>query len=105
MDLFDAALSREARDAGLALVGYNAADFIPLGLMMIGRLAPGFYTGEDVRRQLNAGGVYPHDAHAYGALINVAVRRGLLKATGRWVPMTAISSHARKTAEYEKVNG
>lgn len=100
--LFDAAASREARDAGLALVGYNAADFIPLGLMMIGRLAPWTYTGEDIRRQLTAAGITPHHANAWGALVRCAIKRGLLHPTGRYLPMVAVSSHARKTAEYEK---
>ena len=104
MDLFDAALSRQARDVGLKLVGDNSADFMPLGLMMIAKLAPWTYTGEQIRQQLTAAGIVPHHSNAWGALINTAVRRGLLRPTGRWVPMTAISSHARKTAEYEKVN-
>lgn len=102
-DVFDAAESKALRDEGMQRVADNGPDFMATGMQAIASLPGGFeYTGEKIREHLLAKKIEPHHHNAWGALICSAVRRGLLEETGRYVPMTARRSHARKTQVYKK---
>lgn len=101
-DLFSAAAARAARDAGIARAAANAGEFMSLGLTLIAAMPPGEYQGEDIRRFLNARGVFPHKHNAYGALIRDALRRGLIAATGRFEATKSLKTHAHKTQVYTK---
>jgi hypothetical protein len=58
-------------------------------------------TGEDIRRMLLPHVGHPASPNAWGALVNSAVRKAILKPTGHYRPMKDVRSHARKTAVYE----
>jgi hypothetical protein len=57
-------------------------------------------TGEDIRFRLMQEEIQPHHHNAWGALISAAVRKGLIRETGRWVAMRGARSKARRTPEY-----
>lgn len=102
LPLFDAAESRAARDAGIALVTENSGGFMPLALLLVSKLGPGEYIGEDVRRACNAAGLFPHHPNAWGSLIRTAIKRGYLTPTGDLDPMKFVKSHARKSMVYSR---
>lgn len=101
MPLFDAVRSREKRDEGMteamvANMGWTAA-----ALSLMERLDLHEATGEELRLWL-IGKKLPHPTtpNAWGALTNHAIKKGLLRPSGRWVPMRAVRSHARQTQVY-----
>ena len=97
-NLFEAA---DARDRALAQVQSNAGDFGARALAALAAFPSGFEaTGEKIRNLIERQGIRPHHPNAWGAVINTAVRRGLLTWTGRMGQMTALKSHARKTPIY-----
>jgi hypothetical protein len=97
-NLFDAA--RE-RDAALSQVQANAGDFVERALDAIRVMPHGFCeTGEGFRKLVERRGIKPHHHNAWGALINVAVKRGMLVATGEMAHMKGHKSHARRTPIY-----
>lgn len=98
--LFDAALSREARDLGLKTVSDNAENFMALAMLLISRLGPGEYTGEMLREAVNTAGLRGHSPNCYGAMVRTALKRGLISKTGRYTQMRCITSHARETPIY-----
>jgi hypothetical protein len=107
--LLDFLASAQARDAGIEQVTENNSDWMALALLQLEQLArmPNGWantehgvTGEDLRRMLIARVGHPGHANAWGALINKAVRDGLLKATGAYRAMKEKRSHARKTPVY-----
>ena len=58
-------------------------------------------TGETVRNWLRRRRMRKPDHHnAYGALIRIAVQRGLLRPTGEFARMEAPTSHRRITPVY-----
>jgi len=57
-------------------------------------------TGEDIRLECLARDIAPHHSNAWGGFIGWLIRDGVLAATGRYVPMKAKDSHARKTPVY-----
>lgn len=61
----------------------------------------GVVTGEDIRLQCEAAGVQPHHHNAWGGFVCALIRDGVLIPTGRYVPMKADGSHARKTQVYQ----
>jgi hypothetical protein len=91
--------SKEARDEALELVARNAENFMVLGMIKI-RSMDGEVTGEDIRIKLSECGIKPHHHNAWGALINSAIRHGILQATGEYRHMRVKSSHARRTPVY-----
>jgi hypothetical protein len=100
-DLFDLEAGRAARDAALKQVGSNAGDFMGNAMQAIAGLEHGKdYTGEEIRVLLTARDIVPHHVNAWGALINAAIKRGLLRGTGRYVPMTSVKCHAHKSEVY-----
>ena len=100
LDLFS---SRAARDIALSTVAEHSGTFIDEALAIIQKLPDTWTgTGEDVRHICQAQGVTPHHPNANGALINTAVKRGLLIPTDRFVQMREKSSHARVTRVYRR---
>ncbi len=70
------------------------------GLVAIGRMPAGEWTGEDVRDYLTRLYIAPHHSNAWGALIAKAVRDNLLVPTGERRAMRGPRSHARRTDVY-----
>ncbi len=102
-DLFnpDPEGSRQARDAALEQVGNNSGGFMDRALGAIDLITEGqTLTGEEIRFRLMQEKIAPHHHNAWGALISAAVRRGLIRETGRWVAMRSTKSKARRTPEY-----
>lgn len=101
-DLFDAALSRQARDLGLKKVSDHSKAFMIVALHAIGTLPSGDWTGENIRDVLTTRGIVPGHPNAWGSLIRTALNQHLLTPTGRFTQMTAVKSHARKTEIYTR---
>jgi hypothetical protein len=92
-----------ARDAGMATVLKHAGDDWRESAKSVLRGLPQTeVTGEDVRIACEQVGVRPHHPNAWGAFINQLVREDVLVPTGRYAPMKAKGSHARKTQLYFK---
>ena len=100
-DEFDLFSSKTERDRGLDLVADHAAEWMERYLIMVRRLPTG-WTGIAERFREMMGEDRPHDPHAWGAATNVAIRERLLEPTGRYLSMSAIKSHARKSPEYRR---
>lgn len=103
MDLFAHAAKLD-RDAALSRVAANAEPWTEQALKAISRShMPATFTGEDIRRLVTDAIGSPHHPNAFGALVNLAVRRGMIAKTGQWTAMTGPKSHARQTPLYRKV--
>lgn len=100
----DLSASLAARDLGMITVEANSGSWHPAALQVIASLPAGWIgIGEDIRAAVVASDVgEPHSRYAWGALINAALRKGLLELTGRRLPMRAVKSHARKSDEYRR---
>lgn len=97
-NLFQAA---ELRERAFAQLKNNAGEFTLRALAALRDFPDGFETtGEQIRILLDRRGIRPHHHNAWGALINQAVKQGLLEWTGRMSNMSTIKSHARKTPVY-----
>lgn len=101
-DLFDPAQARALRDAGTAKAAANAGGFMDKALDVIAALPSGEYRGENVRLACTLRGIEPHHPNAWGALILLAQKRGLLRPTGRFLPAASKKSHASVQQVYEK---
>lgn len=100
--LFEAA---ELRDRGIEKVTLNNLSWSEQALAALPRIARqiGNFTGESMRIELEAClGPIPNP-HLAGALINAALRKGLIARTGRRVKMETPKSHCRSTDEYRGV--
>lgn len=92
-----------ARDEALVRVSLNAGDdWRDAARAVLDLMPESEVTGEDVRLACEARGVRPHHHNAWGAVIAGFVRDGLLEPTGRYIPMRAKGSHARKTQVYRR---
>ena len=100
LSLFDA---RELRDQKLQQVSDNSGSFAKDGLIKIAQLPSGEYTGERIRFILSEQGIIPHISNAWGALIHAALRKNLLRKTGKISYMRSKRSHAHNTPIYEVV--
>lgn len=90
----------QARDLALASVAENNAAWMAKGLSLLGRMRGCFAqaSGEQVRMWLLSQGLgQPTTSHAWGSLINHAVRRGVLVDSGKTVKMQQPGSHSRRT--------
>jgi len=56
-------------------------------------------TGEDIRLKCE---LQPHHHNAWGAIISLHVRKGILQPTGMYTKMRSRKSHARTTQIYRK---
>ena len=91
------------RDEALARVRKNSGEWFDWALAAIADLPPNWSgIGEDIRNHITAFNGPPHDPHAWGSLVSIAVRRKLLKPTGRYRKMTSPTSNARKSEVYTR---
>lgn len=101
--IYDLVRSIQARDRGLSLAASNDTSFfMSLGLMFIGALPPGEYTGEEINALLTRRGIVPRTHKGWGALTRQAADLGLLKDTGRVRQMRKVQSHARRTPVWRR---
>ncbi len=97
MDLLDYIESAKARDIGIAqTLAKEPPPWLDRALGLIVWLPKGWSgLGENIREMVLEQIGPPHSPHCYGALINVAIRKGLLEHTGGMKHMRAVRSHAR----------
>jgi hypothetical protein len=101
LPLFDAVASRAARDAGISAAADNAFMADARDILVRSRAdLPPLFLSEDLRLLVSARGCVPQSAHAWGALTRWLIATGVIEATGRWLPMRDVRSHARKSPEY-----
>jgi hypothetical protein len=97
------------KEESLALVARNAGRWIDLISDAAREFAASrqgeIVTGESMRQELEPLVGPPHHHNAWGAAIAKLVRAGVLKPTGKWVPMKGLSSNARRTPEYTLAQG
>lgn len=104
MDLFDSAENQ--RDEALDRVASRSGKWMPAAMAALRKCRgihrwPQGFTGEELRHRLLLDGCpRPHHHNAWGALINQAVRIGLVQATGERRNMRGPRSHARSTSVY-----
>jgi hypothetical protein len=107
--LLDFIASAQARDEGMERVVDNNNDWARLAFIQLEQIshAHGGWAntehgvmGEDIRCMLTPRIGKPSSPHAWGALTNAAIRKGLIVATGQYRSMKDVRSHARKTAIY-----
>jgi len=100
-DIFDVLQSRNARDEELKIVGDNSREWMVLALEEIANISTkAEVTGEDIQRMIAPKIGQPHHQNVWGALINTAIRRGLLQKTGRIGQMKKKTSHAHNSPLY-----
>ena len=100
-DLFDAAASRKARDEGMKRVSDKNPTWCACVVEFVRQLPANWIgTGEDIRRSWK--GSAPSHPNAWGSVTKVAVARGYLVETGRYIQMVASKSHSRRTPEYRR---
>ena len=98
-DLF---AGRELRDQGIESVTENSKRWQDEALQIIAGAQFFQATGEELRAPIVAAIGEPHHPNAWGALINTALKRGLIAKTGRYTQMRRASAHARVNAIYRK---
>ncbi len=94
-DLFPDA--RQARDRGIAQVISHNEDWHNAALRIIRGLQGWQGIAEDLHQRIEAQIGPPKHSNNWGALINAAVVRCLLIATGEYRQPRCVNSHARKT--------
>jgi hypothetical protein len=96
LDLIEAI---EARDAAMAAVAAKAGSWMAEAMAAVELLPVDWTgTGEAMRIVLvNSGLTPPHHHNAWGALVNCALKRGLLGYTGEVDHMKTKKSHARRS--------
>jgi len=90
----------EARDRAIDQVSDNSGDFMSDAISAMRRMEPGDVTGEDVRNYLSGLGIEPHHHNAWGALIMLAIKHGVLHPTDQFRNMRGPKSHGRMTRVY-----
>jgi hypothetical protein len=102
--LFDA---RAARDAGIAKTASKNDTWIERALAKLADMKDAHYltvTGEGMRFWMLSRGLdEPTSPHAWGALTRIAMKRGIIRDTGRVIQMHGEKSHARRTPLWELV--
>jgi hypothetical protein len=99
---FDLLSALKGRDAALDQVAENAGDeFMDGGIEAIAHLPIGVEVmGEDMRRSVVQAGYKPHHPNAWGALVNRAIKLGLITPTGRFRAPRSVKSHGCRKAVY-----
>lgn len=91
---------KQLRDEALERVLEHAGDdWREKAIAIVGGMS-GEVTGEDIRLACLERDVEPHHSNAWGGFIARLVKDETLTPTGRYVPMKAKGSHARKTQVY-----
>lgn len=92
--------AHDARDIALGVVAENSGKWFDVAEGEISKLRNWEGTGEDLRLLITPITGEPHKPHAWGALINVAIKRKYLFRTGERRHMATVRSHARMTDVY-----
>ena len=71
------------KEVALKQVADNSGGFMQEAVAGIECLPSGLYTGEDIRLHLTRQCIIPHHHNAWGALISTALKRNLLRDTGK----------------------
>lgn len=103
---FEDAIANQQRV--LAEVAENNKDWMAEALSAAERLPYGeLGTGEDIRQHLvEAVGLrQPKHHNAWGALLNVLVRRGMIQHTGQYRAMRSKTAHGRRSGVYARMPG
>ena len=94
--------ARKRRDKALERVTEHNATWMERAIERIYLLSPGReVTGEDIRLFVREFTGEPEHHNAYGAMIRIAIARGLIKRTGEYRAMKTPKSHARRTPVYK----
>lgn len=97
--------AREERDAGIAKTVAKNDSWIERALAKLPTMKADGYTtatGEGMRLWLLTNGIEePSSPHAWGALTRTAMKREIIRDTGRVVQMFTKKSHARRTPLWE----
>ena len=90
------------RDEGLAAVSDNAQPWMDKALALLPQMS--FWrhqvTGEDIHLWIEARIGPPHHFNAWGALVNTAVRRGIIEFADCYRKCTSPVRHAHRTPVY-----
>lgn len=102
IDLFK---SRKRRDAGIAQTSERNSMFLGAAMDVLLLLRERkTITGEQLRYEVASRvNLQPTSPHVWGAIIRTAVKRGVLKDSGRTGQMQDVKSHARRTPIWEFV--
>jgi hypothetical protein len=107
--LLDYIASAQARDEGIATVASNNREWMALALLQLEQLAKGNhewsnlehgFIGEDLRSMIVPLIGRPTTPHCYGALVRMALKKGLIEETGQLRAMKDVNSHARRSMVY-----
>lgn len=94
-------LALERKNVNLGKVLDNAGDkWQVLARLVVRTMDKQEVTGEDIRLKCLGLNILPHHHNAWGAFISLLVNEGRLIHTGKYVPMKADKSNARRTAVY-----
>ncbi len=98
--------AKEARDADLAQVSEHNVEWMACALEVIETLPDDFRgIGEDINVLIKEKVGEPKSPNAFGALINKAKKRNLIRWTGEMAPMRGLKSNARMSFVYVKGDG
>ena len=100
MDLFDKHDGLFARDTALDSVIHANQDWKAKAIEHVKTMTGREVTGEDIRIDCATAGITPSSPNAWGAIVNLLVRSGVLVKTGRYRQMKDPKSHARETKTY-----
>ena len=96
--------AEEERDKALEQIVTKAGEYVPQALRQIRYLfqdRPEWEaTGEDIRLLVEKVIGQPHHPNAWGAIIRMALKEGIISRTGEWRQMRTPKSHARQTPVY-----
>lgn len=101
MPLFDAVRSREKKDEGITEAAVANIGWLGAALLLLEKLDLHEVTGEGLRLWLLEKKLpHPSKPNAWGAMTQHAIRKRLIRPSGRWEPMRDVRSHARQTPVY-----
>jgi hypothetical protein len=97
------------RDEGMRIVAANNEEWLRLALIELEQMSRSSsdwenmehgFIGEDIRNMLIPRIGRPTTPHCYGAMIRIALQRGLIEETGKLRAMKDVNSHARRSMVY-----
>lgn len=95
--------AERARDAALARTKTNNAQWTESAILTVeGWVAGWTGTGENIRHAVESIAGEPGHPNAWGMLVRILLKRGIIVRTGRYLKMQDKKSHARMTPEYRR---
>lgn len=96
-------VAERERDKALARIRGNNTRWLVDALKIVSNLHGSWVgTGEDIHQVVHECLGLPSHHNAWGMLIRMAIKRQLIKPTGRYLKMKTKKSHARMTPEYRR---